>query len=90
MLLIRYVRCQCSAESIKRYQNRISGPLLDRIDLHIDVPPLQAHELQDTRPVENSETVRSRVIQAYTRQLQRQECLQHGTQSQTIRAICTA
>ena len=69
------VRCQCSAESIKRYQNRISGPLLDRIDLHIDVPPLQAHELQDTRPVENSETVRSRVIQAYTRQLQRQECL---------------
>ena len=69
------MRCQCSAESIKRYQNRISGPLLDRIDLHIDVPPLQAHELQNTRPVENSETVRSRVIQAYTRQLQRQECL---------------
>src|SRR5690606_29889160 len=41
-------RCQCSPDSIKRYQNRISGPLLDRIDLHIDVPPLQAHELQNT------------------------------------------
>ena len=39
-------RCQCSPETIKRYQNRISGPLLDRIDLHIDVPPLQAQELQ--------------------------------------------
>ena len=37
-------RCQCSPESIKRYQNRISGPLLDRIDLHIDVPPLKAQE----------------------------------------------
>lgn len=40
-------RCQCSSEVIKRYQNRISGPLLDRIDLHIDVPPLKAHELQN-------------------------------------------
>ncbi|MGE8560806.1 MAG: YifB family Mg chelatase-like AAA ATPase, partial [Acinetobacter sp.] len=36
------IRCQCSADAIKRYQNRISGPLLDRIDLHLDVPPLQA------------------------------------------------
>lgn len=43
-------RCQCSPESIKRYQNRISGPLLDRIDLHIDVPPLKAQELQDPTP----------------------------------------
>lgn len=69
------VRCQCSTESIKRYQNRISGPLLDRIDLHIDVPPLQAHELQDSRPVEDSETVRKRVIQAYELQMQRQKGL---------------
>ena len=69
------VRCQCSAESIKRYQNRISGPLLDRIDLHIDVPPLQAHELQDTQAVEDSATVRERVIQAYEWQMQRQACL---------------
>lgn len=68
-------RCQCSAEAIKRYQNRISGPLLDRIDLHIDVPPLHASELQDTQVVENSATVRERVIQAYERQIQRQTCL---------------
>lgn len=67
-------RCQCSAEAIKRYQNRISGPLLDRIDLHIDVPPLHAHELQDTHKVEDSATVRQRVIQAYTCQMQRQSC----------------
>lgn len=69
------VRCQCSPDSIKRYQNRISGPLLDRIDLHIDVPPLQAHELQNTQAVENSETVRQRVIAAYNMQMQRQQML---------------
>ncbi|ANF82784.1 magnesium chelatase [Acinetobacter sp. NCu2D-2] len=69
------VRCQCSPEQIKRYQNRISGPLLDRIDLHIDVPPLPAKELQSQQATENSETVRQRVIQAYERQMQRQNCL---------------
>lgn len=68
-------RCQCSPDSIQRYQNRISGPLLDRIDLHIDVPPLQAQELQDRTPAENSTTVRQRVINAYERQIQRQQCL---------------
>lgn len=68
-------RCQCSPESIQRYQNRISGPLLDRIDLHIDVPPLQAQELQDRTPAENSASVRQRVITAYNTQIQRQQCL---------------
>lgn len=71
-------RCQCSAEAIKRYQSRISGPLLDRIDLHIDVPPLKAQELQDSRAVEDSATVRARVIQAFDFQIQRQGCLNHG------------
>ena len=66
-------RCQCSAESIKRYQNRISGPLLDRIDLHIDVPPLAAHELQSSQEVESSSAVRHRVIQAYALQIERQQ-----------------
>ncbi|WP_347474107.1 YifB family Mg chelatase-like AAA ATPase [Acinetobacter thermotolerans] len=69
------IRCQCSPEMIKRYQNRISGPLLDRIDLHIDVPPLQAYELQNTQPVEDSATVRKRVIAAYELQMQRQNNL---------------
>ncbi|WP_288498138.1 YifB family Mg chelatase-like AAA ATPase [uncultured Acinetobacter sp.] len=71
-------RCQCSAESIKRYQSRISGPLLDRIDLHIDVPPLKAQELQDTTPVEDSATVRERVLQAFHFQIQRQGGLNHA------------
>jgi magnesium chelatase family protein len=71
-------RCQCSAESIKRYQSRISGPLLDRIDLHIDVPPLKAQELQETTPVEDSATVRERVLQAFHFQIQRQGGLNHA------------
>lgn len=65
-------RCQCSPDAIKRYQNRISGPLLDRIDLHIDVPPLQAHELQDTQSAESSAQVRERVFNAYQLQINRQ------------------
>lgn len=71
-------RCQCSAEAIKRYQNRISGPLLDRIDLHIDVPPLKAQELQDQTPVEDSTTVRERVIDAFDFQIKRQGHLNHS------------
>ncbi|RKG33530.1 YifB family Mg chelatase-like AAA ATPase [Acinetobacter tianfuensis] len=66
-------RCQCSAEAIKRYQNRISGPLLDRIDLHIDVPPLKANELQSTQQMENSADVRARVMLAYDIQIKRQQ-----------------
>lgn len=68
-------RCQCSVENIQRYQNRISGPLLDRIDLHIDVPPLQTKELQDQSPTESSTIVRQRVMKAYDKQMLRQQCL---------------
>lgn len=77
-------RCQCSAESIKRYKNRISGPLLDRIDLHIDVPPLKPQDLQDPKPVENSETVRNRVIDAYHRQIHRQGFLNQALSPQQL------
>ena len=71
-------RCQCSPDAIKRYQNRISGPLLDRIDLHIDVPPLSVTDLQQQQAVEDSATVRARVVQAYERQMQRQNHLNHA------------
>lgn len=65
-------RCQCSPESIRRYQNRLSGPLLDRIDLHVDVPPIQYQEMHSEQKVESSEYVQMRVIQANDRQLNRQ------------------
>ena len=66
------LRCKCSPESVARYRARISGPLLDRIDLHVDVPALAPTELEDGSPVEASATVRERVCRARERQLLRQ------------------
>ena len=65
-------RCQCRPEQIKRYQEKLSGPLLDRIDLHITVPALPASDLQSAQRGESSALVRERVIQAYQRQQARQ------------------
>ena len=65
-------RCQCRPEQIKRYQEKLSGPLLDRIDLHITVPALPASDLQSAQRGESSTAVRERVIQAYQRQQARQ------------------
>ena len=63
--------CTCSATAIIRYQKRISGPLLDRIDIHVEVPCVDYEKLADKRQVENSETIRKRVQAARERQLQR-------------------
>ena len=67
-------RCRCSAEQIARYRGRISGPLLDRIDLHVNVPRVDAAELTRANAAngESSATVAERVIAARTRQQQRQ------------------
>lgn len=64
--------CRCSAESIARYHSRISGPLLDRIDLVIEVPAMSADKLTDASPGESSAVMRERVIAARERQLRRQ------------------
>src|SRR5438876_4507021 len=63
--------CSCSASAIMRYQKRISGPLLDRIDIHIEVPRVDYEKLADKRNAENSTTIRARVQEARERQLQR-------------------
>jgi magnesium chelatase family protein len=63
--------CTCSATAIARYQKRISGPLLDRIDIHVEVPRVDYEKLADKRNVENSATIRARVQEARDRQLQR-------------------
>lgn len=63
--------CTCSATAIIRYQKRISGPLLNRIDIHVEVPCVDYEKLADKRQVENSETIRKRVQAARERQLQR-------------------
>lgn len=66
-------RCRCRPEQIKRYQDKLSGPLLDRIDLHITVPALPIADLQNTQAGETSEQVRVRVSAAHNRQLIRQQ-----------------
>ncbi|WP_426138001.1 YifB family Mg chelatase-like AAA ATPase [Psychrobacter sp. TWR1-1-1] len=66
-------RCRCRPEQIKRYQDKLSGPLLDRIDLHITVPALPIADLQNAQAGETSEQVRVRVIAAHKRQMQRQQ-----------------
>jgi len=63
--------CSCSTTSIMRYQKRISGPLLDRIDIHVEVPRVDYEKLADKRRVEDSATIRRRVQAARDRQLQR-------------------
>ena len=65
--------CRCTPLQIQRYVGRISGPLLDRIDIHIDVPAVKFRELAgDAAPeTEDSNTIRERVIKARERQQQR-------------------
>jgi len=58
----------CSPSTVTRYQKRISGPLLDRIDIHVDVPRVPYEKLTDARLGEPSETVRGRVEAARQRQ----------------------
>lgn len=65
--------CRCSAVQIQRYRNRISGPLLDRIDLHVDVPAAAYKDLAATNPSEPSRLIRERVIKARKQQTLRFE-----------------
>lgn len=65
-------QCTCSEFQIGRYQSRLSGPLLDRIDLHVEVPRLTAEELLNTQPsTETSADIRKRVIKARQMQAER-------------------
>jgi len=56
--------CVCGAAVVQRYLSKISGPLLDRIDLHVEVTPVEFKELAGTRGSEKSSAVRQRVISA--------------------------
>ncbi len=67
--------CRCSPEQVRRYQERVSGPLLDRIDIHVHVKPVDHRHLAGEGGAETaSETVRAQVLAARTRQLGRQGC----------------
>jgi magnesium chelatase family protein len=84
------IECHCSSEQIKRYQKKISGPILDRIDLQIPVAALTQQELlQSSFPEEeNSEKIKSQVTAIQHRQRERQGCLNADLSTQTCEKIC--
>ena len=61
-------RCVCAPGMVQKYLNRISGPLLDRIDIHIEIVPVPFRDLTIVKPSESSESIRQRVLKA--RQIQ--------------------
>jgi magnesium chelatase family protein len=61
--------CRCSPNQVERYRNRISGPLLDRIDIHVEVPAVPYQEMASNQPAESSAAIRERVERA--REVQR-------------------
>jgi len=70
--------CRCTPVQVARYQGRLSGPLLDRIDLHIEVPAIPPQELLEAPPGEGSAEVRARVTRARERALERQGQANHA------------
>lgn len=81
--------CRCTSEQVQRYQNKLSGPFLDRIDMHIEVPALAHKDLQqNSNTIEKSIVVKERVINAQQRQKQRRNhCNAHLT-NQEIETDC--
>jgi magnesium chelatase family protein len=81
--------CRCSAGQIERYQGRISGPLLDRIDLFVDVPRLTRDELRGEAPAEPSEIIRERVTRAREVQIERQGAPNSALAGRLLRGVCS-
>lgn len=81
-------KCRCTPDSIARYRSKISGPLLDRIDLLIEVPALKETELTTAQAAENSDAIRARVEKARDSQLQRQDKANFSLGSLEIDAYC--
>lgn len=84
--------CQCSVSQIQRYQSKLSGPLLDRIDLHITVPDLPNSFLtNDDNSPENlsSEIIQKRVIKSQELQINRQGCLNSLLPEKSLKTYCS-
>ncbi|MFU8772470.1 MAG: YifB family Mg chelatase-like AAA ATPase [Anaerolineales bacterium] len=86
--------CTCSSSTITRYQKRISGPLLDRIDIHIEVPRVEYEKLSDTRTGERSQLIQTRVETARQRQRDRfdniEKQIQPNQETRTSPSVTTS
>ena len=89
MLGSRHQECVCSPGHVQRYLGRISGPLMDRIDLHLDVSPVPFDELSARRDAEPSVRIRTRVLRARAIQERRLagERLVHCNAQMTMRMV---
>jgi magnesium chelatase family protein len=83
-------RCTCTREQVVRYQNKLSGPLLDRIDLHVNVPAISHRELMRPASKEavSSATLREQVAHVQSIQTARTGCLNAGLSNQQITDVC--
>ena len=83
-------KCSCSGEQIKKYRARLSGPLLDRIDMHIEVPLLPTAMLTQiqNREAESSHTVRQRIMQAYAVQIARSNKTNAKLSNKELESVC--
>ncbi len=84
--------CRCTPSAISRYRRRISGPIIDRIDLHVEVPDVQVDKLLKKRSGESSRSIREKVITALERQRKRfsKEKVKYNSEMSTemIRRYC--
>jgi len=76
--------CRCTPDQVARYQGRLSGPLMDRIDLHVDVPAIPTVELMQSAPGESTERIRARCTEARQRAVDRQGKANHALQGKEI------
>lgn len=81
-------KCRCTPDQVARYRGKISGPLLDRIDIQIDVPALPQGELMAKTPAEPSSAVRDRVSRAREKQIARQGKPNASLGPKEIDALC--
>ncbi|MDP1954000.1 MAG: YifB family Mg chelatase-like AAA ATPase [Polaromonas sp.] len=80
--------CRCSPDQVSRYQGKLSGPLLDRIDIHVEVGALAADELVNTAPGESTTHIRQRVVAARERAMARQGSSNQALQGKAIDTQC--
>ena len=80
--------CRCSPDKVSRYQGKLSGPLLDRIDLHVEVGSLAADELINSAPGESTEAIRARVVTARALAITRQGSTNQALDGQAIDTQC--
>ncbi len=82
-------RCHCTSEQVQRYRKRISGPLLDRIDMHVEVPAVLRSVLRKPdSTAETSATVRARVVAARACQFERQGAVNSQLQGRALEHQC--